>query len=680
MKIPIVDSIFYLRNCNYVQIEDLEFIGSRVFGVDVIGGTGTYITNCKFSYCAAGGIHTAGSTNFSVYNNEIFKGQNGLSFIEANSPYAVGNVIHNIDVSGVLDDVDGAAGNGIYWHRGDAYFQFNKNYIDSVNCCGIHMHHDGGDTHPDYDVAYNFVSHWGLMKTDVGAIYTVTSEDNQTKRIRSNIVWEAGLKPALAYGRTFTHGIYFDNINAYMLADSNTIYKSPTGFYINYGGNYNTMQDNTIVNNNVSSAEWDWSGGLVAESHGGTDNMTFIRNLVVESSAAFPFINWNGANDGVGGVTWDCGSCDIDHNKYANYNSINTSDFLFREFYSNYNSYGFTGWQTFTGLEAASNEEGSAGALGINFRVFTNWSSTAHTFYLGSGVIWEDYDETQYSGNLLVPPYKSKVLWYVSGTISNADPQLFTSLPYTGGVEDESGESCAALYGGTIAGNQSLLSGGNPVAFTSTTSAYGGEGEQSALTYSWQYSTTSSTPGSGSWTTIASNSTTIDPGITTATTYWVRRVQDMCDPAQTSYSNVLTITIVTCSALNGGTIAGNQSISSGDNPAAFTNVTVASGGSGALTYAWQWSTTSATAGVGTWTTIASNTSTYDVGITTITTYWVRRVRDACTVVQTAYSNVLTITVTDSGYPPAGWLIFKDQGVYKYPFDEGVLQYIRKYRP
>ena len=90
------------------------------------------------------------------------------------------------------------------------------------------------------------------------------------------------------------------------------------------------------------------------------------------------------------------------------------------------------------------------------------------------------------------------------------------------------------LDAGTIAGNQSVCSGGNPVAFTSSFDASGGT---ASLTYSWESSTDQVT-----WTTIAgatSNVYDAPAGLTTDTYY--RRV--VTDGSTTKYSNTLLVTI-----------------------------------------------------------------------------------------------------------------------------------------
>ena len=112
----------------------------------------------------------------------------------------------------------------------------------------------------------------------------------------------------------------------------------------------------------------------------------------------------------------------------------------------------------------------------------------------------------------------------------------------------------------------------------------------------------------------------------------------------------LTLTDVT-TALNGGSIAGitnGTTICTGGDPGAFTSTASGSGGTigitngspSAETYQWESSTTSSTTG---YSNIGGATSTtYDPGALTATTWFRRRVTDACGTV--SYSNVIQVVV------------------------------------
>jgi gliding motility-associated-like protein len=186
------------------------------------------------------------------------------------------------------------------------------------------------------------------------------------------------------------------------------------------------------------------------------------------------------------------------------------------------------------------------------------------------------------------------------------------------------------MDGGTIAGDQSLCYDSNPDPITSTVDPSGGNGP---WTYSWEYLSNCAGP----WITIPGETgLTYDPPANQTETRCYRRVAT--NSCGTVYSNTVTITIY--SDIDGGTIAADQTVCPGDDPAILTSTTDPSGGNGPFTYFWEEDT-----GTG-WTTIAGETGlTYDppAGITQTTSYR-RGATNSC---GTKYSNVVTVTVSNA---------------------------------
>jgi len=197
------------------------------------------------------------------------------------------------------------------------------------------------------------------------------------------------------------------------------------------------------------------------------------------------------------------------------------------------------------------------------------------------------------------------------------------------------------LNGGTVGTDQTICYGDDVAAFTSSASATGGAG---VFTYTWQYTTNmAAVPGGAGWTNIpASNSLTWDYGTLTTTTKFVRRAVDGTCTTPV-YSNQITVTVRP--QLNGGTIGSDQTICYGADVAAFTSSAPATGGAGAFTYTWQYTTNmAAVPGGAGWSDVpASNTPAIDYGTLTTTTKFVRRaVEGTCTT--PVYSNQVTVTV------------------------------------
>ena len=188
----------------------------------------------------------------------------------------------------------------------------------------------------------------------------------------------------------------------------------------------------------------------------------------------------------------------------------------------------------------------------------------------------------------------------------------------------------AQMNGGVISGNQSLCYNSDPSPITSTTNPSGGNGTWS---YSWEYQSNCT----GVWQAISgATALTYDPPAGQTETRCYRRVAT--NSCGTVYSNTITITIY--ADINGGTIASDQTVCYGADPAAFTSSSAASGGNGAFTYFWEMNTGSG------WSAITGeNGLTYNppAGITQTTTYR-RGATNSC---GTGYSNTLTVTVSNA---------------------------------
>ena len=234
---------------------------------------------------------------------------------------------------------------------------------------------------------------------------------------------------------------------------------------------------------------------------------------------------------------------------------------------------------------------------------------------------------TYTSGAMTASTYFRRLITSGSCGTLNSNSFLVTVLP--------------VLSGGTIAGDQTICSGGDVAAFTSTFDASGGSG---AFVYTWQYTTVAgAVAGDGNWIDIAaSNSTVYDNGTLTTDTWFIRKAVDATCTIPV-YSNIIMITVRP--ALAGGSIGNNQTICSGSDVAAFVNLVSPTGGAGVFTYTWQYTTVmAAVPGDGNWTDIAaSNTIAYDYGTLTTQTKFVRQSEDiSCS--SPVWSNMVTVSV------------------------------------
>jgi Ig-like domain CHU_C associated/PKD-like domain len=183
---------------------------------------------------------------------------------------------------------------------------------------------------------------------------------------------------------------------------------------------------------------------------------------------------------------------------------------------------------------------------------------------------------------------------------------------------------------GVIAANQTICSGGDPVAFSQTTAATGLN-----LTYQWQSSIDNTL-----YTDInLATGNTYDSGSLVQNTWFKRVVTSTVNGTTCSASATLLVTVNT---INPGSISGNQTICNGGNPNAFTSV--AATGAGIISYQWQSNTTGCG---GSWTNIAvATSSTYDVPAGLAVTTYYRRIAFSTlnSIVCNDFSNCIVVSV------------------------------------
>ncbi len=187
----------------------------------------------------------------------------------------------------------------------------------------------------------------------------------------------------------------------------------------------------------------------------------------------------------------------------------------------------------------------------------------------------------------------------------------------------------ALLVAGTAGINQTLCNGETPAELTASSPT----GGSSTYTYQWQVLNGTS------WEDIIGASLqNYTPGPLSATTeYRLKQSDNFCDPVQSVYTNVVTITVH--GVLTPGIAGSAQTICKGETPAGLSADTP-SGGSGTFIYQWQvWNGA-------TWDDILGETNlAYAPGTLTSTTeYRLKQSDTYCSPDQEVFTNVVTITV------------------------------------
>ena len=185
-----------------------------------------------------------------------------------------------------------------------------------------------------------------------------------------------------------------------------------------------------------------------------------------------------------------------------------------------------------------------------------------------------------------------------------------------------------------ISAAQTICSGTAPALLTGTAPA-GGNG---VYTYQWQ-----SSPDNATWTNISSATTdTYAPPVLTTTAYY-RRIVYSGNCSHTSASIKVTVTI----PLASNSFTQEQSVCSGQTPLAFTG-SAPTGGTGAYTYLWQSSTTSASIGFATAAGTANGKNYAPAALTQTT--WFRRVVTSGGCADSSAATVITVFNTAPGNP------------------------------
>jgi large repetitive protein len=250
------------------------------------------------------------------------------------------------------------------------------------------------------------------------------------------------------------------------------------------------------------------------------------------------------------------------------------------------------------------------------------WQSSTTSAVAGFGPASGTNNTQNYTpGALTATTWYRRVI--TSGVCSNTSPAIqITVLP--------------AIANNTVSAAQTICSGATPAGLTGTLPT-GGNG---TYTYLWESSTTSAVAGFAA-ASGTNNTQNYTPGALAATTWYRRTVTSgPCTGAQGHTSAAIQITVQPVIANN--SVAAAQTICNGQTPAALTG-TLPTGGSGAYTYQWQSSTTSAVAGFAA-ASGTNNTQNYTPGALATTTWYRRRViSGSCT----DFSTAIQITVLPS---------------------------------
>ncbi|HTM97773.1 MAG TPA: right-handed parallel beta-helix repeat-containing protein, partial [Pedobacter sp.] len=415
-QISTIDTLFTIRNKNYITIDGIEITGSNMIAVAILSSANIIIKNCDINFSgfdAISGNRNGGtpSANLVCQNNNISNTNNNAIYIQSEFTNALisGNIIKN---TGMILGVGGSGSNGaqgvaIQTVAENAIIEYNE--IDSVGYNGIAFYKN------NTIVRNNFVANFCMVKDDGAGIYTWVGTGSTPftgQKVLDNIVMN-GIgnnggtsdegKPAVA------HGIYMDDVTANVEISGNTAVNcAHSGLYIHNARNLN-IHDNTFFNNEINQAlfaSFDASNPI--------RNVTMLGNIFFSKTSAQKAGSFQTRIDDISsfGVFND------------NYWARPIDDiFTFENIINNYTSFSnrsLEQWKSYSGLDGNSSKSPKAITTLNDLRFEYNSGSSNKTITLDGKYI--DVKNQIFEGAIVLAPYKSLVLIRIGLSTPNTPP------------------------------------------------------------------------------------------------------------------------------------------------------------------------------------------------------------------------------------------------------------------
>ena len=424
------DSVLTVSNSSYVKVNGVNVYNGHMYSININTCDNVYVDSCNVYNSAIAGIIFRGCTDSyarwdtikNFFDNGVitFAGVAGGS---SNIQYCVldGNVTYNY-----IGDQTGVHGNGIMDRYTEGTFNAEYNQINNTQYNGFEIDADNNHT---INIYRNYVTNFCMHLADGGGLHTGFGSLSATRTIRGNYFGNAGTNyNFIGDGKPFSIGIYLDQYSSYFTVDSNTTYNVQSGFYQQWETAHNNVRNNTFVKFDVPgmlsvygaafttqaywdyhTADFDWKKNTIVMTNG-TNSMGFA----LPSDGVPEFSNFL-----------------ADSNNY--HNPFRTDNLCINSIVSGYsNYYTLAQWFAISGFEEHSTFNSTgwdyANVSGITQSqfvwVFYNYSSTNHDFNLEAAT-FKDLTGATIDTTLTLEPFRSKVLFYASGSLVNVDNPIY---------------------------------------------------------------------------------------------------------------------------------------------------------------------------------------------------------------------------------------------------------------
>lgn len=441
--VPCVDTVLSIYNCSYVDIRNVDIWSGNKASLQIVHSDNIRVQDCNLYYGAYAGAWVGDS--YDVYfeaDTILYSNGNGIAF-RVSRPAGSENVNHcylyDCGTNGVLGDRDGSTACGILSQFSNASARnFSYNHINRTGYNGIGLVSSIDDKNGTAWIYRNLVMNWCMHYQDGAGIYLGYENDNTSKIIRGNMFLNAGNSAAFSRNNTsFTMGIYWDTETSYYTADSNTIYNTPVGIFLQGyktsaarpGAVHNKALCNTLVKFDAPGAGRVYRGGFYKEVNSDhiNDYTAFMNNVVVGTDPDFSqLFTWH--HDG----SIEASGMKIQENHYFNPFRKDGKIFGSRVNWELPELLTLQEWQALSGWETGSTVNSvTMGDIPVSgtspdqrIWLFCNWSDRLHEFSLGSAA-FKDLKGNSVMGSLRVAPFSSTVLLHLSGNVRDVDNPVF---------------------------------------------------------------------------------------------------------------------------------------------------------------------------------------------------------------------------------------------------------------
>lgn len=420
VQVTNVDTVFYVRSKNYIQVDSLDFEGANTSALVISSSHHCIVTYCDIRYTGETALSANNTSNYLTVDNctfsdlgsaAIWNNDGGTDWIITN------NTIRRQGILSITRANDYSYG-AINIFSPNALIQYN--HIDSTGYEGIHFRPGG------VQVRNNLVTNCGFLRDDGGLIYTGFGNE-LNKIIDGNIVINSiGNGRGVLGGATASNGIYADGLTDGASLTNNTIADiRNAGMFLN-NDTAMFVRGNTIFNCGKGT---DFTkGNLMVQTYNGSPyagyqrNNKVTNNIFAQKTADQYNIFFYESTDGTNTIQ-NFGT--LDSNLYIKASDNNLV------YYDKYNASGtaltFSAWKTASTQEAHGTAYAGNAAIDAT-QIILVYNPTKSDSTVNLGAVYKDFKGVTYTNTITLSPYRSALLIYDSPlvaapTVSMSGPQ-----------------------------------------------------------------------------------------------------------------------------------------------------------------------------------------------------------------------------------------------------------------